>query len=398
MTKLNKKITLAPGEMLYQQGDESDTFFLIEEGVVLLYMEIDGRRIEVETRCDGMLVGEIAVLRSTPRTVTVEALTECRLYQLPAAQITERFAELDPLLQTCIESSLNFTLEMTGEANLPQLTPSPGNLQKAGQLLNQLSLGQDMVTGLASEQFHLLYQPIVSLDDGTITGFEALMRWSHPTEGTIPPGTFITVAEDIGMIGELTRFALAESCAALARIIATTGRDELYVSVNISAQDLGWSGLIEYLDHVLDQSGLWHQNLRLELTETALAPKSTTAEQNLIALKQKGYQVSIDDFGTGYSNFAYLKTIPLKTIKIDRSFVADLAESDVSRSIIKLLLAFGRDMGADIVAEGIETQKCVSMLREFGCPFAQGYHFGHPMGEDDITALLMDDLAQQISA
>ncbi|MCV6594572.1 MAG: EAL domain-containing protein [Silicimonas sp.] len=398
MTTLNKKISLAPGELLYRQGDRPDTFFIIEEGVVLLYTEVDGKRIEVETRCDGMLLGETAVLTAKPRAVTVEALTDCKLFELPASQITERFNELDPILRACVESSIDFSLLLVNDDEDPRLNLTPGSLHNANELLEQMRAGQEMCAGLKSGDFQMLFQPIMRLEDETISGFEALMRWQHPMHGGVAPGRFITVAENIGIIGELTRFALIESCAALSRIIATTGRDDLYVSVNISAQDLGWAGLIDFLDHVLDQAGLWHQNLRLELTETALAPKSLTAEQNLIALKQKGYLISIDDFGTGYSNLRYLKTMPLRTIKIDRSFVADADQSEVSRSIIKLLLAFGKDVGADIVAEGVEGPDQVAMLREMGCPFVQGYHYGRPMSEADMTDRIMGRVAQSISA
>ena len=233
----------------------------------------------------------------------------------------------------------------------------------------------DLVKGVRDGQFSLDYQPIVEIDSGKIAGFEALLRWEHPKLGTVSPETFIPVAEKMGSISALTDFALAEAAASLARFFAADPElGDIYASINVSGIDIDRPEFVDNLCHVLDRNGLERRHLRLEVTETALVPCSDVSQTNLKRLQDMGFGISVDDFGAGYSNLSYLKLLPLTTLMIDRSLSGDAATNGVTQSIVRMLIALGRELGVDIVAEGLETPVDVVTLRGLGC------RFGWPRG------------------
>ena len=385
------EILLDPGDLLYREGDPPSCAFLLESGEITLFSERGGRRVDCEHRGAGSIVGELSILTGQPRAVSVEARTPCRLFRISAEQILTRFERLDPVLRACIETSISFTAtfanrmsQQTGDAPL-----APSTLRHAGKLIDQFKLESDIYRGLASDQFHMVYQPIVDLSDAKIVGVEALMRWDHPERGPVRPDLFIATAETMGSIRDLTKFALWEACGALARIRrAAPAPDGFYAAVNISGQDLAHGGFVDFVAHVLDRNELPAEAVKLEITESDLITDPAAAARNLERLRVQGCSISIDDFGTGYSNLAYLKTLPLSAIKIDRAFAADARSNSISRSIVRMLLGFGRELGVDIIAEGLECIEDVEMLRTLGCSYVQGYVFHKPMPELDIVRLL----------
>lgn len=398
MKTFDSKKILSVGETLYREGDACDTAYIIAEGEIILYREIDGHRTNLEIRPAGSVVGELSILTCEPRSVSAEAQTPCRVFEIPAELIMSRFEGLDPVLRACVETSINFSATLNQNMNPGDKTAqhAPTPLRDADKLIQLLKLESDISKGLANDEFAMMYQPIVRMTDERIMGFEALMRWYHPEHGFVPPDKFIRAAEEMKSITQLTHFALAEACTALKRFqSAAQGHQDLYVSVNISGFDVGRDDFLDFLEHVLDKNGLERHHLRLELTETALVPSSETAEANLRTLQQNGFNISVDDFGTGYSNLGYLKTLPLTALKIDRAFAGDADTNDVSKSIVRMLVTLGRDLGVDIVAEGLETQKCVDTLRDLGCPMAQGFHFYKPMTPDDAANLLARTQSKQ---
>lgn len=245
----------------------------------------------------------------------------------------------------------------------------------------------------------MLYQPIVDVQDNSIVAFEALMRWVHPTMGFIPPDRFIKVAEATGSIKGLTEFALLETFRALQRLkINGDVASGLFASVNVSGRDIARPEFVTFLEFALEQHQLQPGEVRLEVTETALITDMDIAGDNLARLRALGCGLSIDDFGVGYSNFAYLKSLPITSLKIDRAFTEDAATNAVSHSIVRLLLLLGHDMGVDIIAEGVETKEGLATLQDLGCRYAQGYYFHKPMPESDLAKLLCGPSAAQVVA
>jgi diguanylate cyclase (GGDEF)-like protein len=251
----------------------------------------------------------------------------------------------------------------------------------------RLELEFDLRSALATEQFRLMYQPIYNLDDLAIVGVEALLRWDHPTRGTVQPDDFIPILEQTGQIREVGRWVLGQACSQMA---VWHGRgDTLDVSVNLSARQLEDAAIVEYISDALCQSGLDAGSLIIEITETALMHHADTTVLRLEAVKALGVRVAVDNFGTGYSSLAYLQQFPVDCIKIDRSFTGAITSSPESKALIATLVQLGKDLGLKTLAEGVETTGQMDHLRGELVNQAQGFLFARPLEPDALEARLL---------
>ena len=250
------------------------------------------------------------------------------------------------------------------------------------ETLERLDLENDLRGALERDELRLHYQPIVDLRTDAIVGFEALVRWGHPTRGLVPPLAFIPLAEESGLIVPLGRWiletAVGQAAAWRASRAAGTGAPAPFVSVNLSAREFVATELIDDVETILAASGVEPSALELEITESVVMDQSETGVRTLGRLRDLGVRIVLDDFGTGYSSLSYLKHLPLDTIKIDRSFVAGL-EAAADRSIVDAVIALAHGLGIGVVAEGIETTSQAELLRELGCDLGQGYLFSRPV-------------------
>jgi diguanylate cyclase (GGDEF)-like protein/PAS domain S-box-containing protein len=250
----------------------------------------------------------------------------------------------------------------------------------------RLTLKSDLETALEERQFSLLYHPIFDLDGIEIQGVEALLRWDHPVRGTITPDVFIPVLEERGLIVDVGRWVLNESCREAAAWHRMGHRASM--SVNVSMRQLEGDQLIDDVQAALITSGLEPSLLILEVTESTLMRDSVGTVARLNRLKQLGVKVAIDDFGTGYSSLAYLRQFPVDVLKIDRSFVADMSRSPDAAALIHTLIELGRTLGLETLAEGIETHEQLEGLRAEGCNHGQGFLFSGPVTGVEMTDLL----------
>lgn len=227
------------------------------------------------------------------------------------------------------------------------------------------------------------YQPLVDLATGRITGFEALVRWPHPERGMIPPVEFIPVAEETGLITSLGRLMLRQACQD-----AAGWPDDVRVAVNLSPLQFRTGNVLALVMDALKQSGLPPKRLELEITETLVLEKSNQVLATLHALRALGVRISMDDFGTGYSSLSYLRNFPFDKIKIDQSFIRDLAADREAQAIVRSIISLGKGLGVTITAEGVETEAEFRCLRTEGCQEGQGYLFSRPRPNADIVVLL----------
>jgi diguanylate cyclase (GGDEF)-like protein len=232
--------------------------------------------------------------------------------------------------------------------------------------------------GLERGEFRLDYQAVVELGAYEIGGYEALVRWHHPTEGELGPGDFIPLAEETGVIVPLGQWVLAEACAEAARLRRSYGR-ELQMSVNVSARQLHHADFLGHVRHALERSGLPASALTLELTESALLRCGERVSQTLAGLKGLGVVLALDDFGTGYASLSYLQQFPIDVVKIDRSFTAKIDSPDADLVLLKGIIDLGNALELNLVAEGIETPEQHRTVRRLGCHRGQGFYFGAPM-------------------
>lgn len=235
-----------------------------------------------------------------------------------------------------------------------------------------------MLRAIDDGEFFLCYQPKLAINGLDLTGMEALVRWRRPGEGIIPPDRFIAVAEENGMIVRLGAWILREACRQN-RAWQEAGLPHVSVSVNISARQLRESTFVEQVVHTLNSTGLAPCYLDLELTESVVMANSGEIVQTLTRLKQLGVSISIDDFGTGYSSLSYLKHLPIDCIKVDRSFVRDIAHDPDDKAIVQAVIAMGHALGLGVVAEGVETVEQLEFLRKHNCNEVQGYYFSKPL-------------------
>jgi diguanylate cyclase (GGDEF)-like protein/PAS domain S-box-containing protein len=240
------------------------------------------------------------------------------------------------------------------------------------------SLEQDLRRALDRKELELHYQPIVNLKSGTITGAEALLRWTQLTRGPVPPAVFIPVAEDSGLILPIGAWVLREACSQ-GKAWADAGLCPLTISVNVSALQIRSDSFLVNLMEVLHETGLNPGSLNIEMTESGLMERAKFGSALLTSLRDKGIQVSVDDFGTGYSSLSYLRKLPIDALKIDQSFVRQISTTPDDTTIVSAIISMGRSLRLKVVAEGVESAEDVAFLKKQECDEAQGFFFGRPV-------------------
>jgi len=256
-----------------------------------------------------------------------------------------------------------------------------------GSAAERLSFAEDLRQALAAHEFVLNYQPQIDLKTGQICAAEALIRWEHPVLGLVPPGKFIPLAEEIGLIVPIGRWVIETACAQNAQW-QKDGLPPIIVSVNVSARQFWNKELVSHVKGALEKSGLAPKYLGLELTESMIMQDLLQAISTMQELKAIGVRLSIDDFGTGYSSLSALKSFPVACLKIDQSFIKALSDDDDDRAIVAAVISLGQKLKLRVIAEGVETDEQLKFLRENGCDEVQGFHFSKPIPPDDLASLL----------
>ncbi|MDX6725352.1 MAG: hypothetical protein QOK49_157 [Baekduia sp.] len=253
----------------------------------------------------------------------------------------------------------------------------------AEEVRHRLELAAQLRGALQRQELRVVYQPLMAMEGGSVPiGCEALLRWDHPVRGELLPGAFLRIAEDDGLIVPIGAWVLEESCRQLA-VWRAQGRD-LWVSVNVSARQLGQADFVAVVERALRETGVPASAVCLEVTETAVLRRPDVARRALAALRRMGVRVALDDFGLGYSSLTHLKALPVDVVKVDRSFVADLVGSTEDRAVVEAVLTLARRMGLTVIAEGVETAAQDDLLREMGCPVVQGFLYGRPVPPADV--------------
>ncbi len=252
-----------------------------------------------------------------------------------------------------------------------------------------LDLETDLRRAIEREEFRVHYQPIVSLETSSISGFEALLRWQHPARGLVFPTEFIPVAEETGLIVPIGQWILDEACRQTRIWQEQIGADKpLAVSVNLSSKQFLQPDLVEQVNQMLLKTGLDPRSLKLEITESVLMENAAEATDRIGQLRDLGVELYMDDFGTGYSSLSYLHRFPVDTLKIDRSFISWVGAQDEDSEIVRTIVELAHNLHMEVVAEGVETEEQVSYLKALQCEYGQGYYFSRPLDAESAGGLI----------
>ena len=258
--------------------------------------------------------------------------------------------------------------------------------------LSPIDLDTDLRRALDRDEMELHYQPIISMRDRSISGFEALLRWSHRSRGAISPNEFIPLAEETGLIYDLGQWVLKKACEQIAGWNKDKSKEEqLEISINLSGRQFSDPNLVVGIVENIEKSGFNAEFLKIEITESALMENAQRSVSMLNQLKDLNIKVCVDDFGTGYSSLSYLHTFPIDTLKIDRSFVHDMSRNFRNMEIIRTIIMLAHNLKLDVIAEGVETAEQYAQLSALGCQFAQGFYFSRPVNSSDAALLIQQN-------
>jgi diguanylate cyclase (GGDEF)-like protein len=259
------------------------------------------------------------------------------------------------------------------------------------RVVNAVQIESDLRFAVQRKELVLFYQPIVSLQSGKLSGFEALVRWKHPERGLVPPNDFIPIAEESGLIIPMTGWILNEACRQMSEWQRTTRlANDAMVSVNLSGRHLSEVSLVSDVRKALEKNDLPAHSLKLEVTESIAMQNIDMTVESLTKLKELGVRLSMDDFGTGYSSLSQLHRLPFDTLKIDRSFVSNVKENGEEGEILWTIISLAKTLNLKIIAEGIETVEQLKLLRLLKCDYGQGYLMSKPFPKEDIERMLAD--------
>ena len=391
------------GAEIFREGQPVGYAYLIERGRVEISAIRRGKRYIVATLGPGDVFGEMAPLDRRVRSATATVVDETEVVAISPDQLQRKMKTADPLLELLIKvilhrfrSTLRRMLE--GEDPGPHADSETGGSRAAGEetrefAIAQVKLAEELHAALEGDELRLVYQPIIRLRGGYTAGLEALVRWQHPARGLLYPSGFIELSEDTGLVGPLGRWVLERACRDLVQFQERFGGSfpdlpRLFLSVNISAQQLQDPEQVARLGEVLARSDIDPAQVQLEITEGLLIDDPQAASVALEGFKRLGVTLAIDDFGTGYSSLSYLRRFPLDTIKIDGSFVQAMLKDRSSMQIVRAIVQLAQTLGMDVVAEGVENREALGPLREFGCDYAQGYLVSKPVPSDQVLDLL----------
>lgn len=379
------------GEILIREGDRGDCAYVIESGNVEIVVERDGQAIQLGTRGPGSLIGEMAMIDDRPRTATVRALEDCQVLEITRDDFARRVGTADPVVKMVMRVVTTRYRDMIARTEAMKFvgaTQAAEATEKADAAhdvaLSSIKIHNELKAALERNEVLLYYQPIIDVQNMKIAGFEALMRWKHPEKGMISPGVFIPVAEEGGLIVDLSRFALSTSCDAALQFQAAASKDligsePIFVGVNFSVKDFAEGDLFSHLQATLETKKIDPIQIHLEVTESLLMAAPEAAKAELDKCRAIGLNVSIDDFGSGYSSLSYLHYFPIDTLKIDQSFIRSMAKNPASIILVKSIIALAHNLGMKVITEGVETAQDAATLRGFGCDYIQGYFFSKPL-------------------
>lgn len=399
----NRKI-FPRGAKIFREGASGTSAYLIERGIVQISSLREGKKFELARLTRGDLFGEMALIDDNVRSATATAMEESEMVVISRKYLKSKLDQTDAMMKLLLNVLLDrfrtTQKKFLGQTVSPKSknkdieTEDPSFQDEHKQVVSDLMFKKELEQAIERREFELYYQPIVRIDDRSIAGFEALIRWQHPDRGIVLPNEFIGFAEETGLIVPIGEWVFEEACRSLKSIHSIIGpkgdMPSPVMCINISPWQLYESDFITFIPALLKNVKIDPTYLHLEITETILMENPDLANYTLSRLKDMGMKLVIDDFGTGYSSLSYLHRFPLQYLKIDRSFVATMIENQGSMEIVRAVAGLAHNLGMRTVAEGIETPEQLKWLRNLKTDYGQGYLFSKPVPLSSIFDLIAE--------
>lgn len=403
------------GATIFHEEDERDNAYIIETGAVEISTTRHGKKVPLVHLGQGEVFGETALLGAGKRTATAVALEDTEVFTISPGLLHDRIMHLDPLVGLLLSLLVNRyrqwrfrspeEAEKEANADLPHEEAKMDHVNKAdvfmrdlqvqrAAALDELRMAQEITRAIDLNQFGPWLQPIVSLPEKKIVGFEALVRWDHPSRGRVSPAEFIPVAERTHVVWDIDMTMLKAACQIVPELQKAAGGVDrkLYISVNLSGVHFENEGIVDEVSAIVKSSGIDPQHLVFEITESALVGDPAVAEKILHKLRKIGGRIALDDFGTGYSSLSYLHRFNFDLLKIDRAFVHDIATNRKSLEIVRAIVMLAKNFHLQITGEGIESDHEADLLSGIGCDYGQGYCFAKPMPLNDAVKFVKDSV------
>ena len=386
----NHIITLKKGEQIFGAGDGADCAYIVEMGIVGLYSK-HFKESRIATLGKGELLGEMGVINNEARTVSAFAETDIELLVIDREQITKRLQNSDPIIRGVMDLLLRRIRNMLNNDTYKGLVMDNENVVVT-EGVHKIRFEKELFQAFEDNEIINVYQPIVSLKDGSIAGFEALSRWQHPEKGMVSPFEFITLAEESDFIIPMGLKIFDNACKQLTvfqqiRNKFNSALPTLFMSINVSAAQLTAKSFLDEIKKITKKYHIDPNNIKIEITESQVVDykKVLTWIDECSAF---GFKLSLDDFGTGYSGFLHLLELDFHTIKIDQAFIKSIDKKPKSMIMLEVIADMAKRLDMTVIAEGIEDKNSADKLTQIGVDYGQGYYFFKPMNVEKILTIL----------
>lgn len=399
------------GETIFTEGSRSDTAYIIEVGLVEIFVGSGDDAVQLSVLGPGDIFGEMGLIDNFPRSASARAVCACRCITISAAQIAERIEASSPLVRLLISISLhrnraynNYFKAILNSSHvvLPNLAVTEKAYVKNPQhrkILDEIKLESDLQKAVRNDELQPYYQPLFSIRNNSIVGFESLLRWQCPDRGMVSPNQFIALAEETSLIVPIGDWILEQACIDLKAFQThwhpgPGSPSHLFMSVNISVRQFQEPNFCEKLLALTQCYGVLPKHIKLEVTERIFLDQADAVEA-IDDCRKAGFEVSLDDFGTGYSSLSYLERCEIDSLKIDQSFTQKISSSHRAKILVSSIIDISKKLGLVTIAEGIETEEHRRILEDMGCDIGQGYLFSKPLPSSDILEFMANPPSQR---
>lgn len=368
--------TLRAGDALFREREAGQSAFLIESGMIRIFVGQGDGALTLADLGPGDLVGEMAMIDDAPRTATAVALEDTVLLVIDREHLAERVAQTDPVVRALLGGQLKRYRAMLATMrglDVPEVAADAEDVLAIGKI----RLESQLRDALAGRRLDMHLQPLLEVAEDRVAGYEALVRWNHPERGSVSPAEFITLAEETSLIVPVGEYMLEQAIHALVAMRQRGIEPLPFISINVSPRQLREADLIQSLLARLKDAALPASAVKLEITESQVLDYPHALEV-LGACRAAGIRVALDDFGTGFSNLSHLSALAFDTVKIDQAFLRGVEGSARAAAMLDAIVGLVRATGAEALAEGVETREQLQVLRRLGVRYAQGYLIGKP--------------------